>query len=266
MLKPIIAAGLLCLAPAAGAATSGLRDYCPDRPGIGSPACTIDKGHVSLEIGLADWTLDKTAGARNETLIAGDIHARLGLGTSTELQLSWTSYGRERDRDANGAIIRQQRIGDATIGLRQNLRSPDGSGLSIALTPFVTLPIGRQPIGSGDWGAGLTGAATVELNDVIALAFTPEIDAAVNADGHGRHLAYAAVEGLSAKISKAVTATLEYQAQRDRDPSGHATIELAGLSLGWQPDDDMQFDMGANAGLDRNSPDVELYVGVSRRF
>ena len=263
MIRTSLVAALLFFASAAQAE---LRDYCPDRPGLDAPACTIDPGHVSIEVGLADWTLDKASGERNETLLAGDILARIGLGDTTELRIGWTSYGRERDRDATGSVTRQHRIGDALIGVRQNFKNPDGSGLSLALTPFVTLPIGRQPIGDGDWGAGLTGSASIELNDVFAIAFTPEIDAAVDDDGHGRHLTYSAVEGLSAKLSKAITATIEYERLRDRDPGNHATMQLAGLSLAWQPKDDMQIDLGANAGLDHRTPDIELYVGVSRRF
>lgn len=263
MIRPSIGAALLILSTAAQAE---LRDYCPDRPGIGAPACTIDPGHISIEAGLSDWTLDQASGERTETLIAGDFLARVGLGTATELRLGWTAYGRERDRDASRAVTRQHRVGDATIGLRQNLRNPDGSGTSIALTPFVSIPIGRQPIGAGDWGAGVAGSAMISLTDMLTFEFAPEVDAAVDKDGHGRHLSYSAVEGLSAKLGTAVTATVEYRAQRDRDPGGHATMQLAGLSIGWQPEDDMQIDVGANTGLDHHTPDVEVYFGVSRRF
>lgn len=258
-------AALACLC-IASAAHAELRPYCPDRPGLGSPACTVDPGHVSIEMGLADWTLDKAAGERNETLLAGDILARIGVGEATEIRLGWTSFGRERDRDSSGAVTRQHRIGDATIGLRQNLKNPDGSGTSVALTPFVTIPVGRRPIGAGDWGAGVTGSAMFELNDVFTFEFVPEIDAAVDEDSHGRHLAYSAIEGLNAKLSKAITATIEYQALRDRDPGGHATMQLAGLSLGWRPMPGMRIDVGANARLDHRTPDIELYLGVARRF
>jgi len=30
--------------------------------------------------------------------------------------------------------------------------------------------------------------------------------------------------------------------------------------------DDLQLDAGANFGLNRRSPDIELYAGVSKRF
>jgi hypothetical protein len=55
------------------AATAGTRDYCPDRPGLGTPSCTIDRGHVSVEVGLADWSLDRSAAERDDTLLIGDL-------------------------------------------------------------------------------------------------------------------------------------------------------------------------------------------------
>ena len=58
----------------------------------------------------------------------------------------------------------------------------------------------------------------------------------------------------------------EVSLTRDRDPGGRSTEALAGLSAGWQPDADSQWDIGANVGLNRDSPDVELYFGFARRF
>jgi len=248
------------------AARAELRDYCPDRPGIGTPPCTIDKGHLSFEVGLADWTLDRRPAERTDTLILGDGLLRYGLTDSTEVQLGWTSFGRERDHDrVTGTRTRVSRVGDVLVAVRQNLRNPDGSGLSLAVMPFATLPSGRQPIGAGDWGAGLRVPVSYELDDRFGLELDLQVDAAVDGDGNGRHLAYGGVSGIQTKLSKALTATVEYQVTRDRDPDGHQTQQLAGLSLGWQPIDDLQLDIGANAGL-RHADDVELYVGIARRF
>ena len=47
----ILAAALLASAAPAGA--EGLRDFCPDRPGLGTPPCTMDPGHFDVELGLA---------------------------------------------------------------------------------------------------------------------------------------------------------------------------------------------------------------------
>jgi hypothetical protein len=38
------------------------------------------------------------------------------------------------------------------------------------------------------------------------------------------------------------------------------------VSLAWQPRPSLQFDIGANIGLNRNTPDVVGYLGISTRF
>ena len=64
----------------------------------------------------------------------------------------------------------------------------------------------------------------------------------------------------------ALGATIELSAGRDEDPSGHSTEMLAGLSAGWMPNDDLQLDVGANVGLNEEAADVQLYVGIAKRF
>lgn len=246
-----------------------LRDYCPDRPGLATPSCIVDQGHVSIEVGLVDWTTDKSTDTRSDQVIAGDALARLGIGPTTEVQLGWTSYGRLRKRDrTTGAVTVQQRTGDVSLAIRQNLRNPDGSGFSIAVMPTATVPVGRSPIGAGDWSAGLRLPTSIALNDRFSIGLTPEIDAAVDADGSGRHLAFGSVAGVAMKISKAVSATFEYSAFRDRDPDPtmRSTQQLASLSISWQPGGNVQFDLGSVAGLNRDAPDMEVYFGLSRRF
>ena len=39
-----------------------------------------------------------------------------------------------------------------------------------------------------------------------------------------------------------------------------------GASLAWQEGADTQFDFGVVAGLDRDSPDATVYLGIARRF
>jgi hypothetical protein len=265
MNRPII--GLLLLTFAAPAAAQDLRDLCADRPGLGVPACTVDKGHVQIEIGLADWTRDSQPDSRTDTILVGDSLARIGVGDATELRLGWTAYGHESDRDrATGLVDRAARVGDVTVGLKQNLVNPDGDKLSIALLPFASLPVGRQPIGAGTWSAGLIVPVDYALNKALTVQFTPEIDASANESGHGRHLAYGGVVGLGIDLSDSVSTEIEIEESRDRDPSGHTTQSLAGVSLAFQPTKQTQLDIGVNAGLNHNSPDAELYVGVSRKF
>jgi len=242
------------------------RDLCPDRPGLGTPACTIDAGAVMLEVGMAGWALDRTADSRTDAFTFGDALLRAGLTPSLEVQLGWTMLGHVRERDrATGDVTRRTRIGDVTLALRQNLSNPDGSGFSVALMPYATLPLGGEGVGAGDWGAGMIVPVSFELG-ALSLGFTPHVDSAVDSDGRGRHTAYGSVAGVGVGLSDDVSMAAEVSLTRDRDPGGHTTEALAGLSAGWQPGPDSQWDVGANVGLNRDSPDIELYFGFARRF
>jgi hypothetical protein len=249
------------------AQSQALRPFCPDRPGLGTPACTIDPGHLAVELGGLDWTLDKDATTRTDTLVAGDLLLRYGLNDEFEAQIGWTAFGHVRERDrAIGAINRSSGTGDIAVALRRNLANPDGSGFSAAVMPFASLPVGGGTIGAGDWGGGLIVPISYGFSDAIGIAASPQVEAAVDADRHGRHLAFGSVVGLNLSLSDRLGAALEFQATRDEDPAGHTTETLAGLSFGWQPKDGLQFDVGAVAGLNSSSPDMELYVGIARRF
>lgn len=262
---PLAILAFACAVPAS--AQDGGRDLCPDRPGLGTPACTLDPGRLQLELGIGDWTRNRDAGTRTDTFTAGEMLLRWGLDSRTELQVGWTAWGRVRVRDGvSQPTVGDSGTGDATLAIRRNLRNPDGSGTSIAVMPYVSLPTGGGAIGAGDWGAGLLIPLSFDLDGAFSFALTPSLAAAVDEDGDGRHLAYGSVIGLGVDLGSNLGASFEFSATRDEDPAGHTTDALAGLSLGWQPSDDVQLDVGANLGLNRASDDVGLYIGISRRF
>ncbi len=243
------------------------RDYCPTRPGLGITPCTIAPKHVSVEVALTDWTLDNQPDRRTDTLLGGDTSVRIGLTDSVEAQFGWTPYAHVRTRDkASQSVATANGVGDATIGFKANLLHPDGAGLSIAVQPFVTIPVGRVPLGAGNWGGGIIAPVTFDVTKALNLAATTEVDAAVDGDGKGRHIAYSEIAGLDIKIARTLSATFEAEVLRDEDPAGKTTQALASGSLAWRAKDTLQFDAGAVAGLNRAAPDVELYVGVSQRF
>jgi hypothetical protein len=243
------------------------RDYCPERPGLDTPPCIIDKGHASLEVSFADWTLDDQPDSRTDSVLIGDAKLRIGLTDTIEAQVGWTPFGHVRERDkTSSAVSSANRVGDLTLGAKINLANPGGDGTSIAILPYVSLPVGRAPVGAGDWGAGVLMPLSFSLTKTISLAATPEIDAATDEDGNGRHLAYSGTAGLAFKLSDAVSLTGEGQVLRDDDPSGHTTQAIAALSLGWMARKNLQFDVYSGAGLNRDTPDMEVYAGISRRF
>lgn len=242
-----------------------LRDFCPDRPGLGTPACIIDRGHVAAELGLMAWTLNREPGSRTDAFLVGDLLVRYGITDSLETQIGWTAFGDVRARSGD-IVEHNSATGDVLVAIRQSVRNPDGSGLAIALMPQMTLPTGGSIIGAGDWSAGLLLLTSSELPDGFQLGFTATVEASVDSDGDGRHLSYGGIVGLDLPVGESVGSTIEFSARRDRDPIGAVSELLGGISASWSPADLVQVDAGANIGLNRNSPDLQLYLGVARGF
>lgn len=245
------------MALAAGSVhAEALRDFCADRPGKATPACILDAGHLQVETGLADAALDRG----HDGYLLGQTELRFGLSRRTELEAAWTPLSLER-----GAGAHRSGVGDLTLGVRSALSDPDGAGPQISWQAFVTAPTATHGQGAGGWEAGARLPLSAELKAGFALGLTPEADARRDGDGHGRHLAVSAAASISHDFAGASVA-VELWAERDEDPAHHLSRASFDISAAWMVSKALQVDAGANAGLTHATPDLELYVGVSRRF
>jgi hypothetical protein len=238
------------------------REFCADRPGFDTPPCTLAPGSVMVETGLAAIAHTSGGGAIDDTLTFGDTLVRVGVAQSAEIEVGLTSYVRDRQRDASG-VSTTRGVGDMVVAVRRGIAGPNGP---IALHAFVTLPTGKAGIGAGDWGAGLIVPMQFDLGHKFQASLSPELDAAVNAIGSGRHVRYGAVFGLSHPLSKAVGLTGEFIAFRNQEPTGHETEVQAAGSLAWQVSKDWQFDLEGDAGLSKAAPDYQVKLGFAHRF
>lgn len=257
------AAGLVLLAiPAAAFSQERGPRFCPNQPSLESSACTTEPGRVHLEVSAIDWTLERDGDERQDTFLLGDFQARFGVGPATEVQLSWTPVAHVRERPGG----RSTGIGDVRLAVRQNLRNPDGSGLSYGLEPFVTLPAGGQAVGAGTWGAGLVLPVTYEVQDGLTLGVTTELDASPDEDRHGRHFGANVVTGASFDLSSDLSITAEAEWMTDDDPAGHERRWLAATGLQYRYARTRALYVEAVAGLNREAPDLQLYCGIAALF
>lgn len=240
------------------------RDFCADRPGQTTPPCILAPGKVMVETALGSWQRESAPGQRTDTLTLGSSFLRAGVTSRLEAQIGWTPLGVQWQRDmASGAVERRTSTGDLTLGLTYDLTGANGP---VAVQGFVTVPTGGEAIGAGDWGAGLRLPAQVSLTSGIDLVVTPEVDAAVNQSGQGRHLAYGGAAGIQFALSEKVNLGADLAAFRDQEPGDATTRLTGGLSLAWQAGEDTQLDIGGTAGFNPDSPDFVLYLGIARRF
>lgn len=248
---------------AAAPAHAEEREFCAERPGQTTPPCTLEPGRAMIETGIAQWSRESDPTLRTDTLTLGSSMLRLGLTERLEAQIGWTPLGIIWERDAaSGMTTRRTGAGDATLGLAYGLAGANGP---LALQGFVSLPTGGKAIGAGDWGAGVRLPVAVAMGGV-QVGLTPEVDAAVNGSGKGRHLAYGGAAGVGVPLAERFQLGVDVALFRDDDPDGASILANAGLSLAWQAGANTQFDIGGTVGLTTASPDATLYLGLARRF
>jgi hypothetical protein len=71
---------------------------------------------------------------------------------------------------------------------------------------------------------------------------------------------------LGLAVNNALSLSAELWGQWDWDPSGTGKQFSADGSVAYLIRNNVQIDAGANFGLNRQTPDVEIYSGVSVRF
>jgi hypothetical protein len=253
---------LLCGGSAAAADPPTI---CADRPGKATSACTVPGGHFQLETGLTDWTLQKAGGERDTSLVLGETTIKYGLTDASDIEIDVTPWQRATSR-FRGVHESTSGIGDVTLVYKQRLTSVDAPVQIIAM-PTVDAPTAKRSLGSGEWAGGLLIPIGYSIpNTRLAVALTPEIDWAADADGGGHHASLEQVASLSWAATDKLSVSGEVWGQWDWDPGGATRQASADGALAYLLSNRVQLDAGANIGLNGETPDIEVYIGYSQQF
>lgn len=253
-------------AAAAAAETAGERPYCASRPGLGTTPCTIAPNHVSIEVALADWERDSHSDSHADTMLVGGIAARFGLNDNSELSIEWTPFGETWVAGSGLPTRRGLGTGDLTVSTKVNLHHPDGSGFSVAVQPFLGLPVGGTALGLGHWATGVTLPLSYALSGPFSLQATPQITLEEGDAGERSAVSGRLIGGLGIAVSDHVSLTQELSIGRQRDDGRTITQSFAATSVAYTTDNNFQFDAGAVFGLNDRSPDARFYVDVSHQI
>lgn len=252
---------LLATLLAGSAEAQALRDFCAERPGKATPPCIVDQGHLMLEVGLADAVFARGSGAHENTYSFAAAELRLGVSKRIEVAAEWTPAIVDHSRGEPS----RTGVGDLVLDLKAAATDPDGQGLAIAAQGFITAPTATKGQGAGGWTGGVRLPVSAPLGPNTDFELAPEVDVLRDAAGHGTHLAWAGAVGLSHGFGSA-TLGVEVWGRIDDDPAKRAYQASADLTAAYAVGDNGQLDAGVNLGLNRATPDAEVYAGVARRF
>jgi len=237
---------------------------CTDRPTKATSACTVPKGMIQFESDIVNWTHNSDSGVKTDTVLYSNPTLKYGLTDSTDIEASITPYETIRTHDGSGSSTIHG-VGDLYLRVKQRL-TPTDAKAQFALEPYVKVPTAKLGIGNRKIEGGLIGTGVFSLPAGFSLTITPEVDALLDSDGHGHHAQYVGAFNIGKTLSSKLTAYAELWTAQNEDPAGHVRQYSADFAVAYLAGPTLQFDAGTNIGLNRLTPDVQTYVGVSTRF
>ena len=258
----IIAALLLVTSTAAAADKAPI---CADRPSKSTGPCTVPPGHAQIETGWIDWIRDTSGGYRTELAVFGSSLIKHGVGGHADIELGITPLETLHVRSV-GSSAHHSSFGDLLLRVKYRLTA-EGAPVEVALDPFVKIPTANHHLANGKLEAGIVAPVSAQLgNGPLTLSLDPELDWLADADGRGHHAATQQVVNLALAVTHRLSLSAELWAMWDDDPAGTGKRASADAAIAFDVTDELQLDAGANVGLNKRTPDVELYTGVSVRF
>lgn len=247
------------------AAAAEEQPICPDRPSKSTGPCTVPQGRWQIETGFVDWSRGRSDGVTTDTAVWGNTAIKYGVSGNADVEL-WLTPLETLSIHGDGLSERHSSFGDILLRVKYEL-TPDNAPVQIALDPFVKIPTANHNLGNGKVEGGLLVPVAIPIGkSPFAVALDPELDLIADADGQGCHLATQQVLNLGVQLSDKLNLSTELWAQWDWDPAGTNKQASWDVSAAYLPTKDLQLDAGANFGLNRQTPGVELYTGVSVRF
>lgn len=251
--------------PDAPAPTSDEPALCTDRPTKSNVVCTVPVGRLQIETDLPNWTRNDDGGVRSDVVLYPNPFVKYGLGANTDIEVNWAPYVTARTR-VGPFVSRISGVGDVYLRLKQ--RSTDSSAkLQVGVIPLIKLPTARLGIGNREVEGGVSVPIQYTLPQGFTLTTSPELDVLANStNSDDRHVQLIGTANIGKTLSSTVTAYAEFWTAQNYDPAGTVRQYSADVALAWLVQPRLQLDLGGNFGLNRQTPDAQVYVGLSTRF
>lgn len=246
-----------------------MRELSTDRPDQTESAYTVDAGHFQVEMDFLNVKLDRdTSGGgdvRSRELRLAPVNLKLGLTNSVDVQFLVDPFVKSRVEDrALGVVTRASGFGDVTTRVKINLWGNDGGKTAFAIMPFVKWPLSASGVRNGKTEGGLIVPVAVELGEGWGLGAMTEVDLVSDTTG-GMETEFLNSVTLACDFTKRLGGYAEFVAVHSRAP-GFKWQGQVDLGVTYAVRDDTQLDFGCNFGVTRSAPDLQPFVGVSRRF
>ena len=246
---------------------AALRTFSPDRPTRSNGPLTVDAGRFQYETDLVAYTHSNVGGVSTRTYVALDPTLKVGLTRRVDLELQFNGYTNTQvlDPGTGSTLSRADGAGDLVIRSKVNLVGNDGGAVAAALIPYVKLPAAARTLGNNQVEGGVIAPLSIKLPAGFVLTLVPELDVLRNANDSGKHVNFVGVLDLGYAVTDKLTVFAEVYGAAGTD-AHTPPVYTADAAAAYLLTDNMQLDAGVNVGLNRDTPNLQLYTGISQRF
>ncbi len=232
-----------------------------DRPEVTESARLVPRGTAQLETGLF-YSSQRAGGVPTEEVFGIEADLRIGVARDLELNLGGEPLARVRGpQDDTG-------FGDGTLAVRYRFIQGDEDDRwppSVAVKPFVKLPVATEPIGTGrpDFGGLLL--ASFSLPSDLELEVNAGGAAVGQVDSSGYRAQAIASASLSRDIVGGLYGFLEffYSSRQQRDQGQQLALNV-GLVYRITPT--FAVDAGVQTSVFGGGPDYLIRTGLTVLF
>lgn len=247
-----------------------MRAFAPERPTKILNPFTVDAGHFQVESDFLNYVYSNDSGLGTQYFQTADPTIKLGITNWLDFELVLDAYQTTTTRNnQTGAIVSSARgFGDTILKFKANLIGNDGGDFAAALAAFIKLPTAAPGLGNDVAEGGVALPVQISLPGEFALGLQTEIDSLKTADSTQRYANFVNIANIGHSlpfISKDLSASVEFFSSVAND-SNTPAIYTFDLGLAYLMATNVQFDAGANFGLNKASPAVNLYAGATARF
>jgi hypothetical protein len=244
-----------------------MRDFETDRPPKANVPYTVDAGHFQYETDIVNFASLQTGSLHTYTLLAPNPTFKVGLTNNIDLEINTaTIEGVHTFNNATGMSAWTWGFGDTYVRTKVNLWGNDGGNSAFALIPYVKAPTAPPGIGNGAVEEGVIAPVSFSLPNNFTLVFNSEIDALKDSADDGRHANFINLVNLSKPVIKDVTLYVELWSDYNDDPAQRTTQYSFDLAIAWVIRPNLQLDFGVDLGLNSQTPNAQVFAGLSQRF
>jgi hypothetical protein len=245
---------------------SVLAPICTDRPTKSFAPCTVDAGHWQVESDLINVSYQRESGVTTDTVFVTNPTLKYGLSKVLDLELNLAPYEIVRTQRAGAPTTELGGVGDLYLRLKYAPYASADGRLTFAVLPYLKAPTARLGLGDGAVEGGALATVSYKFTDKLILLLVPEGDNLKDNADVGRHLAASQIVNIGYVLPHNLEVYAEVWASWNFDPKGLVREDSADIALQWGVTNDFQLDCGFNLGLNHQTPGLQTYVGLSRRF